>query len=69
MNEQRIARVDNRDIETTRLYLEDGSFIEVNPWMLTAHALENSGAKELTVSLKILFLQATEIAEVGYDRA
>ncbi len=37
-----VVGTDNRDISTTRLNLNDGSYIEVNPIELMGNAIENT---------------------------
>jgi hypothetical protein len=36
---------DNRDTTTTTIHLEDGSFINVDPFDLLINAIENSGSE------------------------
>ena len=40
--ELEVAETDNRDINTTKLYLSDGNYIEIDPIELMENAIENT---------------------------
>ena len=52
MKELDITGIDNRDISTTRLNLNDGSYIEVNPVELMGDAVDNTDDPEIIKQFK-----------------
>lgn len=46
--------IDNRDISTTWLILNDSNYLEVDPWELVINAIENSGSRKAGKAIKVI---------------